>query len=112
MRSILTILTVANMLFGALPAGAEDVTAQPAKPAQPCQRGETMIRMAGVDLDEMKCHYAVALQQLAAMSLEIVDRDARLRMATNDLAASKDREKSLVDELAKLKADKPAAAQK
>lgn len=108
MIQILILASVAVAAIATLPAHADPAPVPSPAPSGPCQRGETTIHMSGVDIDDMKCHYAVSMQQLAVMSLEIVDRDARLRLMANDLAASQGREKILGEELAKLKAAKPA----
>lgn len=96
--------------FMILPFAAFADNAPPAQDASalvataPCTRGPATVKLAGIDLDTMRCQLAIAKQQLG----QLIDDQAQILMLQNDLAAAQaqvtDLNKKLTDATAKPKA--------
>lgn len=77
-----------------------------AQEAQPCQRGQSTMRMNGMDVEEMKCVQWLTQQQLGQMIMTEQHLKAQILFQFNDLKAT---QKQLADtlEYAKACGDKP-----
>ena len=71
---------------------------QPASPAKsetqkgPCSRGDTQIKMAGVDIDQNRCANFLSSQELGSLMTENLQLKAQIILLQGDLEAVKENE--------------------
>ena len=86
------------------------LVAEPALAAEPCQRGTTQMKMAGIDMDEMRCQLQTAVETAAREMSKNIAADAQMRMLSNDLASAKAETDKLRAENEKFKSAQPKPA--
>jgi hypothetical protein len=52
---------------------------------RPCTHGAAQVKMAGIDMDEMRCRQAQYLQRIAELENEMIVLKTRALMQANDL---------------------------
>lgn len=74
----------------------------------PCNRGQTQIRMAGLDVDEMRCKMQIMLEQEIALSDRLASTEASRRLVVEDLKTARASLVEALDELGKFKGAVPS----
>lgn len=55
--------------------------------APPCMRSSTTVKLAGLDLDTMRCQLSVEIEMIANSAVQLSEDEAKLRLMTQDLDA-------------------------
>lgn len=84
----------AALIFGALPAAAQNLPAGAAVgsapfPRNPCVRGERQIVIGGIDLDLLRCQLAITKEALGTKDQALTELAAELALSRSDLDAAR-----------------------